>query len=277
MAPYISSVSLSNNAGPSQWIARAGFTLTLSFSVRDDAELADGTPPAGFLVSVGPAGSAPTTYESASNIDFGTISRSFSYSWRVPTLPSFTRVGYFIRVVDGAGNFRNISAEGAVHLGRSASFPWSCRCHFWYSRCCVLLTAHAVNDVDVVPPTITSFNLFSNGPNSAVARGGSVLTLSFTMTDENEMPSGTPPASFVVQIGPPGSVAPTYSSVSPNSGLTRTYTYTWSVPAMPTFSRVGYWLNVSDAAGNWRTFNTDTWLPIGRTVAVMLSHISRAG
>jgi len=119
MAPYISSVSLSNNAGPSQWIARAGSTLTLSFSVRDDAELADGTPPAGFLVSVGPPGSGPTTYESASSINFLTISRSFSYSWRVPTLPTFTRVGYFISVLDGAGNVRTMSAEGAVHLGRS--------------------------------------------------------------------------------------------------------------------------------------------------------------
>ena len=96
-----------------------------------------------------------------------------------------------------------------------------------------------------------------------MARKGSVLTLSFTVNDENELPSVDPPPGWTIRIGPAGSVLPVITS-GVQSGARRSYSYRWTVPLDASFTTLGYFINVSDAAGNWRTASSPNIMTIGK-------------
>jgi len=111
-------------------IARPGSVVTLQFRVVDDREVAQGTPaspPASFTVVIGPQGSVPPTLTSVQNNlgnDASSTDRRYTYTWTVPSAPSFTTFGYFINVSDSVGNWRVLEAESVIMIGR-----WSLKLH----------------------------------------------------------------------------------------------------------------------------------------------------
>jgi len=116
---------------------------------------------------------------------------------------------------------------------------------------------------DTVPPVINSIFLTSTGPDPQIARSGWVLTLAFTVSDELQLAVGSPPASFVVAVGPAGSAAPTFQSAQNEPGTARRYTYTWTVPDLPVGSTLGYSISVTDAASNIQTAAASAVVTIG--------------
>jgi len=103
----------------------------------------------------------------------------------------------------------------------------------------------------------------SNGPVVSIARPGSILRLTFRVADESELPVALNPPEWVINIGPPGSAAPTFSSVSPQTGADRSYTYFWTVPDPPGVTGIGCSLTVQDIAGNVRSVSSTELVVIG--------------
>jgi len=116
--PLITDMSFNANQGPS-WLIRPGATLSLSFRLTDSRELATGSPPPSLSVSIGPPGSAPPSFVSASNAGGNLPSFIYSYTWLVPTVAPATTFGYSINASDAAGNWAVLSAASVLVLGAS--------------------------------------------------------------------------------------------------------------------------------------------------------------
>ena len=119
---------------------------------------------------------------------------------------------------------------------------------------------------DNSPPIINDIQFTTDGASSFVARGGTTVTLGFTVIDQRELAVGSPPPSFSVTIGPPGSAAPVFSfanSQNLQNGPASRYSYTWRVPDNPSFTRFGYSISVTDFVGNIDTVSADDLISIG--------------
>ena len=114
--PWISGVTF-NDQRTGRLTTRPDSTLRLQFSVNDDRELPQQNPPPNYIVTIGPVGSTPARYESVSTAGGATIQRTYTYSWVVPTNPSFTTIGYSIFVTDSAGNPETLVADAMMRLG----------------------------------------------------------------------------------------------------------------------------------------------------------------
>jgi len=69
----------------------------------------------GFVVTIGPPGSAAPTLQSYSGS--GSFSRSLNYFWDVPNNVNFNSIGYTILIADAANNVRTASGVGFVTIG----------------------------------------------------------------------------------------------------------------------------------------------------------------
>jgi len=129
--------------------------------------------------------------------------------------------------------------------------------------------------IDVAPPVVSAVTLTSTASNPQIARASAQLTLQFTVTDDLGIIGGSvPPASFAVTVGPAGSAAPVFATISGATSTSATYRYTWSVPAFPAFTSVGYSITVGDSAGNMAAAVTAAnVVAIGKCCVVQLRHI----
>jgi len=114
--PTISSVSISNQFNGLNLI-RPGQTLSISFSVTDNVEVA--TTPAGWTILIGPPGSPAATLTSNS-VNSGT--RFLGYSWTVPFSATYSTFGYFLNVSDTYNNWRAASADSIMVIGTVSCF-----------------------------------------------------------------------------------------------------------------------------------------------------------
>jgi len=93
-------------------LIRPGQTLTMSFSVSDNLEVA--TTATGWTILIGPVGSPAATLTSNS-VNSGT--RFLGYSWTVPATPAYSTFGYFLNVSDSYNNWRAASADSIMVIG----------------------------------------------------------------------------------------------------------------------------------------------------------------
>jgi len=124
-------------------------------------------------------------------------------------------------------------------------------------------------------PTISSISLTSNGPSQFITAPNAAISLTFTVVDNLEVPTAPPtPLGWVVAIGPQGSLLPTLQSTSPST-LSRFFSYNWNIPASATYNTLGYFLNVSDTAGNFRSLRGTNTLTLGKSMdACVMLHDS---
>jgi len=266
---FIQSISLVSD-GPSTSLTRPGLNVTLTFTISDETDLTSASqPPPSWTVTIGPEGSAPPVFISAST---PSTSRSFVYRWTVPTAPQFTGIGYFINISDAAGNFRSVAVSAAINIGMDCE---RCSARMFCSLCSLnQIRSHSPVHVfiagfclchgsDITPPIVFSTSLTNPGNVinfPFVARNNSLLTLTFQVSDDVDLPVTT--AGWTISVGPEGSAAPTPVTV-PTTGTNRQYVYRWTVPANPSYTSVGYTLNVSDSAGNWKFFSVASAITLG--------------
>ena len=146
-----------------------------------------------------------------------------------------------------------------------------CPCCVCCKHCLILMYGHQPSwsavctddDADTIPAFIQSISLVSDGPSTSLTRPGLNVTLTFTISDETDLTSASqPPPSWTVTIGPEGSAPPVFISASTPS-TSRSFVYRWTVPTAPQFTGIGYFINVSDAAGNFRSVAVSAAINIG--------------
>ena len=116
------------SSAPSPLFARAAADLNLFFTVTDETALPVNAPPTGFVVTVGPAGSAAPSYIGVVVIN-GVFSRRYQYRWTVPASPAFSSVGYSITAADANGTPRTVTASSVITIGKHLTRP----CIIWIS------------------------------------------------------------------------------------------------------------------------------------------------
>jgi len=113
--------------------------------------------------------------------------------------------------------------------------------------------------VDSLLPEISNARLTSTAPNENYAKASALLTLEFTVTDTNVLPATS---LFTILIN--GETRTVVSStVLDTVGKSKKLTFTWTVPASPSMTTVGYSITVLDVAGNARTQAVANVITIG--------------
>jgi len=116
----------------------------------------------------------------------------------------------------------------------------------WYN-------VNSLVSVDVVAPVVAVESFESNLANKKFATNSSVVTLVFTATDSQVMPTGAPSE---VAIGgtTTGLTLKSNVAVVGTNDKSRRYTYEFTVGAATVDgATIGFWINVTDGAGNPET------------------------